>query len=105
VGGSFNLIPKKTFKNGALYLAISSPSKSFKQGHFVESIGVFSLKPGELGIYSISTGVQTRDARHGQTLFPPTGENWWRVGPFIQPPLSLSYSSRNLNYEPCYKRC
>lgn len=75
-GGFVQLDPeKKTFENGALYLAISSPSKSFKQGHFVESIGVFSLKPGELGIYSISTGVQTRDARHGQTLFPPTVEN------------------------------
>lgn len=49
-GGFVQLDPeKKTFENGALYLAISSPSKSFKQGHFVESIGVFFFLTGRAG--------------------------------------------------------
>lgn len=50
-GGFVQLDPEKTFKNGALYLAISSPSKSFKQGHFVESIGVFFFNRASWAFY------------------------------------------------------
>jgi hypothetical protein len=71
-GGFVQLDPeKKTFENGALYLAISSPSKSFKQGHFVESIGVFFFETGRAGHVFYLDGRSNKRCSTRSNTFPP----------------------------------